>query len=249
MTRHPPTPAAAVLLGVVLAASATGCAPASGPAPAVTVPETPPTTPTSSATAGPTATGRTFTPTPVPTGRTGVPAGGLPAASTLASPDPNVVAAAGLTAYYRADTVLDLGPADTHRRALPWTTGQLTAGLRGDRPVTGPGALWTALGAHHGYTTVTVTRAYDDGAPADTRARVYRQFTVATTPRGRDGWTGPLIAHTDYLTMTRTNEGWRIVLLQDQLLDPDQSSRHVVSRSGTKMSSQVSRCWDMPCSW
>jgi len=213
MTRHPAR-SSAVLTCVVLAGAASGCAPTSTSAPAVTVPATLPAATTGSATAGPTASG--FTPTRVPTGRTGSPAGGLPPASTLTNPDPNVAAGAGLTAYYRTDTALDLGPADTHRRALPWTTGQLAAGIRGDQPVTGPGAAWTALAAHHGYTTVTVTRAYDDGAPTDTRTAVYRQFTVTTTPRGRDGWIGALVNHTDFLTLTRTRNGWRITALQDQ---------------------------------
>jgi len=213
MTRHPGT-AAAVLLCVVLAAAATGCAPTSRPVPAVTVPATVPATPTR-ATIEPTATASAFTPTPVPTGRAGIPAGGLPPASTLTSPNPDVVAEAGLTAYYRADTNLDLGPADTHRRALPWTTGQLAAGIRGDRPVTGPGAAWTTLATHHGYTTVTVIRAYDDGAPTDTQATAYRQFSVTTTPHGRDSWTGPPLTHTDYLTLTRTASGWRVGGLQD----------------------------------
>ncbi len=212
MTRHPATPA--VLLGVVLAATASGCAPTPSSAPAVTVPATLSAAPTSPATVGPTATASPFAPTPVPTGRPGIPAGGLPPASTLTSPDPDVVAAAGLTAYYRADTNLDLGPADTHRRALPWTTGQLSAGIRGDRPVAGPGATWAALAAHHGYTTVTVTPAYD-GAPTDTRTVVYRQFTVTTTPRGRDGWTGPPVTQVDYLTVTQTGRGWRIDELED----------------------------------
>ncbi len=213
MTRHPATPAA-VLLGVVVAAVTSGCAPTGSPAPAVTVPATVPA-PSDPATAAPSAAARPFTPTQVPTGWAGTPAGGLPPASTLTSTDPDVVAAAGLTAYCRADTALDLGPADTHRRALPWTTGQLAAGIRGDRPVTGPGAAWTALAAHRGYTTVTVIRAYDDGAPTDTRTAVYRQFTVTTTPHGRDGWTGPPLTHTDYLTLTRTASGWRVGGLQD----------------------------------
>ncbi len=214
MTRHPAT--AGVLLGVVLAATASGCAPTPSHAPAVTVPATLPATPTIPATVEPTATASAFAPTPVPTGRPGVPAGGLPPAPTLTSPDPDVVAVVALTAYYRADTALDLGPTDTHRRALPWTTGQLAAGIRGDRPVTGPGAAWSALAAHHGYTTVTVTRAYDDGAPTDTSATVYRQFTVTATPRGRDGWSGSPATHTDYLTLTRTGSGWRIAALRDQ---------------------------------
>jgi len=214
MTRRP-APLATVLISVVVAAAASGCAPTASPAPAVTVPSSVPATPTAPATPGPTTTARPFTPTPVPTGRVGVPAGGLPPTSTLTSADPDVVAAAGLTAYCRADTALDLGPADTHRRALPWTTEQLTAGIRGDRPVTGPGAAWTTLAAHHGYTTVTITRAYDDGAPTDTTGVVYRQFTVTTTPHGRDGWTGPPLTHTDYLTLTRTHSGWRVGVLQD----------------------------------
>jgi len=214
MNRHPATPAA-VLLGVVVAAATSGCAPTASPEPSATVPATLTVTPTGSAAAAPTATARAFTPTPVPTGRVGTPAGGLPPASTLTSADPDVVAVAALTAYCRADTALDLGPADTHRRALPWTTGQLAAGIRGDRPVTGPGADWTTLATHHGYTTVTVIRAYDDGAPTDTRTAVYRQFTVTTTPHGRDGWTGPPLTHTDYLTLTRTASGWRVGGLQD----------------------------------
>jgi len=214
MTRHPAR-STAVLIGVVLAATASGCAPTASPPPKATVPATLSVAPTDPATPGPTSGADPFAPTPVPTGRAGVPSGGLPPTSTLTSADPDVVATAGLTAYYWADTALDLGPADTHRRALPWTTGQLAAGIRGDRPVTGPGAAWTALAAHHGYTTVTVTRAYDDGAPTDTRAAVYRQFTVTTTPRGRDRWTGPPFTHTDYLTLTRTYSGWRITALQD----------------------------------
>jgi len=210
-----PARSGAVLIGVVVVATASGCAPAPSPAPTVTIPATVPAAPTGPATPGQTITARSFVPAPVRIGRAGIPAGGLPPTSTLTSEDPDVVAAAGLTAYYRADTALDLGPADTHRRALPWTTGQLNAGIRSDRPVTGPGATWTALAAHHGYTTVTVTRAYDDGAPTDTRTAVYRQFTATSTPRGRDRWTGAPLTHTDFLTLTRTGSGWRIAALQD----------------------------------
>lgn len=141
-----PRRSGAVLLSVVLTATASACAPIPNPAPVVSIPATLPMTPTSPDTVGPTATATPFAPTPVPTGRTGTPAGGMPPALTLASGDPDVVAAAGLTAYYRADTALDLGPADTHRRALPWTTGQLAGDIRGDRPVTGPDATWTCSG-------------------------------------------------------------------------------------------------------
>ncbi len=215
MTRRPATSSTAVLIGVVLAASASGCAPTPSPAPAATVPATLSAAPTRASTAASTVTAEPFTPTPVPTGRAGTPADGLPPTSTLTSADPDTVATAGLTAYYRADTALDLGPADTHRRALPWTTGQLAAGIRGDRPVTGPGADWTTLATHHGYAAVTVARAYDDGAPTDTRNTVYREFTVTTRPRGRDGWTGAALTYTGFLTLARNGGGWRITTLRD----------------------------------
>jgi len=122
---------------------------------------------------------------------------------------------AGPTAYDRADTALDLGPADTHRRAPPWTTGQLAAGIRDGRPVTGPGAAWTRLTAHHGYTTVTVARAHDHSAPTDTRGVVHRQVTVTTTtPSGvTDGPGHP--SPTPTRDPTRTGSGWRIAALQD----------------------------------
>ncbi len=218
MTRHPST-SAALLFGVVLTAASSGCATTPSPAPAVTVPAPLPAAPTSPATVEPTveptAAASAFTPTPVPAGRTGVPAGGLPPASTLTSPDPDVVAVAALTAYYRTDTALDLGLADTHRRALPWTTGRLAAGIRGDRAVTGPGAAWTTLAAHHGYTAVTVARAYDGGAPTDTKTVVHREFTVTTRPCGGDRWIAPPVTYTDFVTLNRTPSGWRIVALDD----------------------------------
>lgn len=143
------------VVGVVLAAAVSGCALTSGQTAPATVPANLPAADTGATTPGPTVTARPFTPTPLPTGRNGIPAGGLPPTSTLSSPDPDVVAAAALTAYNRADTALDLGPADTHRRALPWTTGQLATGIRDDRRVTAPGATWTALAVHRGYTAAT----------------------------------------------------------------------------------------------
>jgi len=123
------------------------------------------------------AEGAPFAPTPVATGRTGAPAGGLPLTSTLTNADADVVAGAGLTAHYRADTALD----------------------RLRRP--------------RGYTTVTVVRHYDDGAPTDTTTAVHRQFTVTVTRHGRDIWTGSTIVYTDFITITQTGEGWRITAL------------------------------------
>lgn len=213
MTRRPAT-SAAVLIGVVVAAAGTGCAPAAGAAcrhgPRHRARDT--DGPGHVSTDG---HGQALRCDGGPTGRAGTPAGGLPPTSTLTSADSDVVAAARLTGYYRADTALDFGPAGIHRRALPWTTGQLAAGIRGDRPVAEPGAAWTALAAHHGYTTVTVARAYNDGAPADTVSTAFRQFVVTVPSHGRAHWTGPPVTHTDFLVLRRTTGGWRIADLAD----------------------------------
>ncbi len=198
-------------LTVALAAVVGGCADHSNQSrPTVTVPAT-----LAAQSPTPTSPARAFTPAPIPTGRPGMPAGGLPPPSTITSSDPDVAAVAALTAYYGADTALDLSPADTHRRALPWTTGQLAAAITADRPIAAPGATWNTWAAHRAYTTVTATRAYDDGAPAETPTTAYRQYVITVTLHGRDRWTGPAVGHTDFLVLHRTGNGWRITNLAE----------------------------------
>lgn len=214
--RHRATRAVALVWAAALtAATVTGCGARETGESAPTVPATPPpaagATLTAQATPAPTVVQASL-----PPGQPGTPAGGLPGSRTLTSRDPDVVAVAGLTAYYSADTAIDRSPADPQRRALPWTAGQLAAGIAAYRPVAAPGATWNSWAAHRAHTTVTATRAYDDGAPADTASTAYRQFVVTITPHGRDHWTGPPVTHTDFVLMRRTSSGWRIADLTEK---------------------------------
>jgi len=54
-----------------------------------------------------------------------------------------------------------------------------------------------------------IRNSVHQASPPRIRTAVHRQFVVATTPRGRDGWTGPPVTHTDYVTLARTGSGWR----------------------------------------
>lgn len=207
---------AAAAVGLAAVGLLTGCAGQTPDPPATPVPTIAPTTaPTVTRTAAPAAVSAA-TAVPLPRGAAGAPAGGLPAGATLTSPDPDTAAAAALTVYYGADTTLDTTPADASRRALPWLTGQLAAATRAYQPRAAPGAVWNAWAAHHAHLKVRVTRAYDDGGPAGTPTRVYRQELVTLTPRGRDGWAGTPVTWTDFLTLTRPTAagGWRIATLE-----------------------------------
>ena len=208
--------AGSAALAVAFTAGALGgCAGQPGLTPAVTVLTSPPTVaaqpdPDSAATAAGPAVA------PLPAGRPGVPAGGLPAPATLASVDPDVVAVAGLLAYYGADTVLDTTPADATRRALPWLTGPLADATRTYQPHAAPGAEWDTWAAHRAHLVVVVARGYDDGAPADTATTAHREEVVTLTPHGPGGWTGTPVTWTDFLTLIRptASGGWRIATLE-----------------------------------
>lgn len=215
--------AAAVLAGCGSSAPATAADTHTAPtdthtAPTdTTAPESPGSTPRKATPAPATpeaVTQAPVTPQAIPTGRRGVPGGGLPPTATLTDPSPDVVGAAGLRAYYGSDTALDVSPVDAARRALPWTTGQLTDATRDYHPVAGPGAVWNGWAAHRAYVTVDPARAYDDGAPADTASTAYREYVLTLTPHGRDRWVGPTVTYTTFLTLTKTPAGWRIATLE-----------------------------------
>lgn len=203
----------AIVAAAITALGLAGCA--SPPEPVTTTVPVTPTAAASVATAPLTASPDSgFTALPLPPGRPGIPRGGLPPVATRASRNPDVVAAAGLSVYYGADTAIDLTPSDATRRALPWTAGPLAAAIRGYRLVAAPGALWNSWATHRAYLTVRVRRAYDGGAPPDTARTVYRQYDLALTPDGANHRAGPTAAFTDFLTLTDTTTGWRITTLE-----------------------------------
>jgi hypothetical protein len=157
---------------------------------------------TSSSDAMPTAEG-------VPTGEAGAPRGG--SLGDVDEHDPDAVADAVAAAMHTYDTRLDLSPVDASRRARSLLSARMAAAVASAMPG-GGGAEWLDLAAHDGYTTVTVERVEEAGAPPDTRTEAYRQRRVRVTAHGDDGWTRPArIVHL-FITLTRasSSDPWRV---------------------------------------
>jgi hypothetical protein len=208
----------------VLTLALTGCglhspaagtsAPSTSPPPAVTAPVT-----TAPVTATPTVDpSAVFAVTPRAGGSNGVPAGGLPPASTRTSPNPAVVAAAAVRATLSSDTTLDSGPVDAEKRALPWLGGCLAAQVALAAPVAAPGAQWNLWAAHRAHTVVHIAPT-DDTRPSDTSTTAYGQWVVTQTPVGDAGWTGPPVQTVVYTITTRTppDGRWAVTTLQEAL--------------------------------
>ena len=158
--------------------------------------------------------------TPYPHGRAGVPAGGLPPASTRTSPDPLVVAAAALRVFYGCDTTLDTEPTDAEKRAVPWLGGPFAAAVASAQIVAAPGAVWNAWAAHRAHLVVSLARGYDDGAPPTTPTAAYEQWVVTQTPVGtRPGggrWVGAPVQAVVLVTLTRTGGRWQLTRLHEE---------------------------------
>ncbi len=221
-TPQPALTAAVMMLAAVLAAASAGCAaqpplltpvgPPSAAAPTTTATSTPSPSPGHSGAGAPGILGPP-TGAPVPTAST--PPGravGLPDATTRTSADPGVVAVAGLTVAYNADTDTDTSPLDAQRRALPWFGGGYAAAISAADPPTGPGATWTTWAAHHAHLLVQIAASADDH-PADTPTTADRQYLLTQTPTA-PGWTGPPVTVAVYVGLTRTPDGrWQITEL------------------------------------
>lgn len=128
----------------------------------------------------------------------------------------DTVNAAALTALHTSDTTTDRSPRDAFQRALPLLGGQLAADIRtSTTQPTAPGAQWAQWAAHRAYTVVTLARAGDDGAPADTVTTAYRQWTVTVTPVGRDHWQTTPVRLVTFTVLTRTPTGWGVTDLAE----------------------------------
>jgi hypothetical protein len=125
--------------------------------------------------------------------------------------DPDPVADAVAAAMYTYDTRLDLSPADATRRARSLLSARMAAAVASPMPG-GGGAEWLDLAAHDGYTTVTVERVEEAGAPPDTMTEAYRQRRVRVTAHGDDGWTQPARIIHLFITLTRasSSDPWRV---------------------------------------
>ena len=146
---------------------------------------------------------------PLPTGQPGTPKAGLP--SHVDQHDATALAAAAVTTDWTWDTDLDTSPADAQRRSAAWLTPEYAAQVQTQAPVSAPGADWTQLAAHHGYTTVKLARAYDDPSP-DTPTSAWREYRVTVSEHGRDGWTGPSTVYVQFAHLVRSDASavWRV---------------------------------------
>jgi hypothetical protein len=211
-TRHPRHQhnrrAATAAAGVVLLLATTACThhPAAAP-PA----STPPPTTGSPTTPSPAPFGLPKPASPVPTGKPGLPEGGLVDPATVNQRDADAVGQAALTDMYRQDTTIDTSPTDALRRSVPWLSTHYRTALAAAQPH-GAGSTWTSWTAHHAYTRVTVTLEHDYGQPADTPTLALRIYAVTVTPTGRDTWHGTPTSTAVFLTLTRPDarQPWRV---------------------------------------
>lgn len=205
------TAAAVTVLTLTLAAS--GCGADSGgdgrgrsstPSPAATG-TGPYPTPSASRTAAP------GSPASRPTG---TPKGGTPRPGDVEQTDADAVSRGALTALWTFDTAVDRGPHDAELRTADagWLTKAYADRLRSRRPQSVPGAQWQEWVRHRAYGTVELEKAEEAAKPADTGTEAWRQWTVTTTPSGRDRWTGEAVPVAAYVHLTRTAAGtaWRV---------------------------------------
>ncbi|MGW1674612.1 hypothetical protein [Streptomyces sp. NPDC002324] len=200
--------AAAALAGVL----ATGCGAFSGDSGDSDA--APPKEPTPSGT-GPHPLPRDATEAaPLPTGATGQPKGGIPYPGDVDGNDASAVSKAALTALTTYDTTLDTSRNDAGRRTAEagWCTTAYAEQLRAAVSRSQPGTDWTTWAAHKAYTKPRLTLTEEAGRPNDTQTTAYRQWTIALTPTGRDGWKGPEEVHVAFaeLTRTTTSNPWRL---------------------------------------
>lgn len=135
--------------------------------------------------------------------------------SRLGTPGPGYVAVAAITALRTVDTTRDHSPRDAAVRTLPLLGGQLAEDVAAAGPPSGSGADWARWAAHRAHTVVAATPGADSGAPPDTAAVVYRQYTVTVTPVGRDRWQGAALTSVVFATLTRGPAGWRVTALAE----------------------------------
>jgi len=148
---------------------------------------------------------------PVPTGKPGLPPGGLVDPATINQSDADAVGQAALTDMYRHDTSIDASPTDALRRSMPWLSARYQKTVTAAQPH-GGGSSWTSWATHKAYTQVTVTLEHDYGQPADTTTVASRVYAVTITPTGRDHWRGTPATTAVFLTLTRTDaqHPWRV---------------------------------------
>ncbi|MFI6580972.1 hypothetical protein [Embleya sp. NPDC050493] len=207
----------AVLASLTIAATLAGCGlgdgggrenarPTGQPAPTrgpVTTAEATPTYPQPST---PTS------PLPALVGRTGTPAASLPAPGQVDGRDATAVARAVVTTMWTVDTAIDATRWDAAQRAAPFLTPRYAENLRLSPQVAAPGETWSTWAEHKSVTAVVAAPADDLGKPADTETSAFHAFSLTVTPTGRDGWRGPAVTTTVFVSLERASaaQPWRV---------------------------------------
>ncbi|MEU1377879.1 hypothetical protein ABZ442_30145 [Streptomyces triculaminicus] len=191
---------AVAAVGLALTLTACGSTDHKKPGSATAKPSTPPPTARPDASYSP--------PKPLPKGKEGTPKAGLP--QGVDDKDATAVAEAIAVTNWTFDADLDSSPSDAQRRTVQWLTGALAKDVTGAQPLAQPAAAWRAMAEHHGYTSATAKRAYDDQQP-DTDTEAFRQFEVTVKTLGRDDWKGPTDTWVQWIHLTRTakDQPWK----------------------------------------
>ncbi|GAB2785850.1 hypothetical protein [Streptomyces daliensis] len=215
---------AATVLTVLLTVS--GCGSGEGGEDARTAPSSPATSPSATGTgpyptpaeaeadASASASASDSAPASPGAGATGEPKGGTVRPEDVKGTDADAVSRGALKSLWTFDTAIDSGPRDAELRTAEagWLTDKYADKLRADRPQSVPGAQWQEWDKHRAYTKVGLEQTEDAAKPADADGEAWRQWTVTTTPTGRDQWSGDPLVVTAYVQLTRTADGkpWRV---------------------------------------
>jgi hypothetical protein len=131
----------------------------------------------------------------------GPPAAGLINPDDVDNSNPQAVALATVTTLHRSDTRIDTTPTGAARRATPWMTPELAAGVT-TTPASS-NSTWLDLETHDGYTDLTAAIADEYGQPPNTDSVAYVQVSYTVTLTGRDGWVSTQPPALDRIQLTK----------------------------------------------
>jgi hypothetical protein len=122
--------------------------------------------------------------------------------------DPTEVSRAAVQVMWTVDATIDRSQRDAYLRARPYLSPEYGEAVNAEPA----GAMPSVWRDHRAYARVRLTaQAPEDGVGADTATTAHRQWRVTATPTGRDGWTGPPVHATAFVTLTRGYDGgWQV---------------------------------------
>ncbi len=155
-------------------------------------------------------------------GTAGTPRGGAPALAKVNRQDASAVASAVMRVFATGDTALDTTPLDAERRAMALLGAPLATAVAA--PIGGNGGggpAWSALTAHHGWTTATAKVIPLQGVAdqsGDSPTLAVRQVQVTTTGHGTGGWSTAPTTALWVITCSRAskNAPWRVTAVYEQ---------------------------------